>query len=115
MGAGLVGEVGVALRCSEDEDSGDGVPEERRAPGETEKLVGLLKENLASSSLHTAKLRLKPSAPPPTGGPNTEQAASEPLASSWQRSTKLPRRTDTTSRSALEGRGLEEWVGTAKL
>lgn len=103
----------MALRCNEDEDRGDGVPEERRVPGETEKLVGLLKENLASNSPHTAKLRLKPS--PPTGGPNTELAASEPLASSWQRSTKLPRRTAATSRSGLVGRGLEEWAGTAKL
>lgn len=112
-GAGFVGEVGVALRCDEDEDNGDGDsdgggPGEWRAPGDTEKVVGVLRLNLASNSLHTAKLRLVPSAP--AGTPNPEApAASEPLASSWQRSTKLPLRIDPHSLSrsmCLEGRGL---------
>lgn len=108
-GAGLVGEVGVALRCDEDngdEDSDEGVPGEWRAPGDTEKVVGVLRPNLASSSLQTAKLRRTPSDPAAT--PNPEPAAaSEPLASSWQRSTKLPLRTDPHSRSrCLVGRGL---------
>lgn len=114
-GAGLVGDVGVALRCCEDEDDGDGdsdegVPGEWRAPGETEKLVGALSPNLASNSLHTAKLRLTPSDPDRTPNPGPP-AASEPFARSWQRSTKLPLRTDT-SRSGCLGRGLAEgfWV-----
>lgn len=109
-GAGLVGEVGVDLRCDEDEDNGDdddsdeGVPEEWRAPGDTEKVVGVLRPNLASNSLHTAKLRLTPSVP--AGTPNPEPA-SEPLARSWQRSTKLPLRRDPHSRSGCLGsRGL---------
>lgn len=104
----------MALRCAEDEDNGDedsdeGVPGEWRAPGDTEKVVGVLSPNLASNSLHTAKLRLTPSDPPRT--PNPEPvAASEPLASSWQRSTKLPLRTDP-SRSGRLGRGLAVWLG----
>lgn len=104
----------MALRCDEDEDNGDedsdeGVPGEWRAPGDTEKVVGVLSPNLASNSLHTAKLRLMPSDPART--PNPEPAAaSEPLASSWQRSTKLPLRTDP-SRSGRLGRGLAVWLG----
>lgn len=105
--------MGVALRCGEDEDSGDedsdeGVPGELRAPGDTEKVVGVLRPNLASNSLHTAKLRLTPS--DPVEIPNPEAAAaSEPLASSWQRSTKLPRRTEPHSLSRCRGRGLAFW------
>lgn len=76
----------MALRCDEDEDDGDddsdeGVPGEWRALGETEKVVGVLRPNLASNSLHTAKLRLMPSDPPRTPSPEVA-AASEPLASS---------------------------------
>lgn len=71
------------------------------------KLVGVLRLNLASSSLQTATLRLTPS---DHGGiPNAElAAASEPLASSWQRSTKLPRRTASLSRSGWSRGG---WAG----
>lgn len=113
-GAGLVGDVGVVLRCDEDADSGDddsdeGVPGEWRAPGDTEKVVGVRRPNLASNSLHTAKLRLTPSDPPVTPNPEPAAAASEPLASSWQRSTKLPLRRDPHSLSRSrwrEGRGL---------
>lgn len=106
--AGLVGEVGVALRCDgdngEDDDSEEGVPGEGRPPGDTEKVVGLLRLNLASNSLHTAKLLLPPS--------NETQNPSEPFASSWQRSAKLPLRTGPQSLSrCLGGRGLEVWVG----
>lgn len=115
-GAGLVGGVGVVLRCGEEEgdeeegvkDNNDdeegvpGVPGEFRAPGDTEKVVGVLRPNLVSSSVHTAKLRLPPS------GPNPETpAASEPFANSWQRSTKLPRRIDPPHSRCLGGRGLE--------
>jgi len=84
VGAGLDGEAGVTLRWGEEEDNGDedrgeGVTGGWRAAGDTEKLVGVL--NLASNSLFTAKLRLKPS--DPDGAPNPElAAASEPLASS---------------------------------
>lgn len=99
----------MALWCDEDEnncdDEDEGVPGEWRAPGITEKVLGVLSPNLASNSLHTAKLRLTPS--DPTRTPNPEPAAaSEPLASSWQRSTKLPLRTEL-SRSGRLGRGLE--------
>lgn len=107
-GAGLVGEVGMVRRCDEEEDEEDrgmedrddeGVPGGGRAPGDTEKVVGVRRPNRASSSLHTARLRLPPSSP-----------TSEPLASSWQRSTKLPRR--TASRSwCRRGRGLWGWAG----
>lgn len=106
----------MALRCDEDDDgdeSDEGVPGEWRAPGETENVVGALRPNLDSNSLHTAKLRLPPSNPAGTLKPGP-QAASEPLASSWQRSTKLPRRTDPHSLSrswCLMGRGLAEWFG----
>ena len=110
-GAGLVGDVGAALRSEEDNDNGDDdtdeeVPGEWRAPGDTEKVVGVLSPNRASNSLHTAKLRLTPS--DPAGVTNPEPAtASEPLASSWQRSTKLPLRTAPPSLS--RGRGLALW------
>lgn len=104
-GAGLVGEVGVVRRCDKEEDEADngvedsdeGVPGGGRVPGDTEKVVGVRRPNRASSSLHVARLRLPPSSP-----------TSEPLASSWQRSTKLPRR--TASRSC-GGRGLWGWAG----
>lgn len=109
----------MVLRFERDEvsgddadETGDGAPAEWRAPGDTEKVVGVLRPNLASNSVHTAKLRLTPSNP--DGTPNPEPAAtSEPLASSWQRSTKLPLRTDPQSRSrswCLGGRGLPVWL-----
>ena len=66
-GEGLTG----ALRWDDDDEG------ETCCPGDTEKVVGALRPSRLSSSLHTARLRLPPSAPP---------------ASSWQRSTKLPRR-----------------------
>lgn len=100
VGAGFVGEVGGALRC--DANSDGGVPGEWRTPGDTEKAVGVLRPNLASNSLHTAKLRLAPSAPGGTTNP-TPPAASEPFASSWHRSTKLPLRTDPHSLSRSGG------------
>lgn len=111
---GLDGEVGVALRCVEDGDSVDdvsaeGVPGEWRAPGDTEKVVGVRRPNRASNSLHTAKLRLIPSDPAVNPKPEPA-AASEPLASSWHRSAKLPLRTDPHSLSRSRwrvGRGLE--------
>lgn len=109
-GAGLVGEVGVVLRCDDDDDDDDeeGVPGQCRAPGVTEKVVGVLRPNLTSNSLHTAKLRLTPSDPADTPKPEPP-TASEPFASSWQRSTKLPLRTDPHSLSGcLWGRGLED-------
>lgn len=74
------------------------------------KVGGVLRPNLASNSLHTARLRLMPSDP---GGNPALTAASEPLASSWQRSTKLPLRTDPHSLSrsrCLRGRGLLVWL-----
>lgn len=105
----------MALWCDEDDDADDrdeGVPGEWREPGDTEKVVGVLWPNLASNSVHTAKLRLALSGP--AGTPNPEPAAaSEPLARSWQRSTKLPLRTDPHSLSrswCLEGRGLALWL-----
>lgn len=125
--AGLMGEVGVALRCSEEEgegDSEDGAPREWRVPGDTEKVFGVLSPKRASSSLHTAKLRRTPSdpggtlkaGPPAAAAAAAAAAASEPFALSWQRSTKLPRRTEP-SRSCCLGRGLAErfwqWVGLA--
>lgn len=102
-----------ALWCDEDEDEDDGVPGEQRAPGNTEKVVGILSPNLASNSLHTAKLRLMLSEPGRTPKPKPT-AASEPLASSWQRSTKLPLRTDPSwfdrpSRGLAVRTGLELW------
>lgn len=122
VGAGLVGEVGVALRCSEDEGEGDseeGAPREWRDPGDTENVLAVLSPKRASSSLHTAKLRRTPSDPGGTanpGAPAATAAASEPFARSWQTSTKLPRRTKP-SRSGCLGRGLAErfwlWVGPA--
>lgn len=107
-----MGEVGVVRRCDGlDSGDDDGVPGEWRAPGDTEKVVGVRSPNRASSSLHTAKLRLTPSGPGATQNPEAA-AASEPLASSWQRSTKLPRRTEPQSRSGcLRGRGLEAGRG----
>lgn len=119
-GAGLGGDVGVTLRCSEvegDGDSEDGAPREWRMPGDTENVLGVLRPKRASSSLHTAKLRRVPSDPAGTTNPGPPTpAASEPLARSWQRSTKLPRRTEP-SRSGCLGRGLADrfwlWVGPA--
>lgn len=120
-GAGLAGEVGVALRCSKEEGEGDseeGAPRECRAPGDTENVLGVLSPKRASSSLHTAKLRRTPSDPggAPNPAPAAATAASEPFARSWHRSTKLPRRT-VPSRSCCLGRGLAErlwlWVGLA--
>lgn len=115
---GGVGLVGMSLRCSAEEGEGDseeGAPRECRAPGDTENVLGVLSPKRASSSLHTAKLRRTPS--DPGGTPNPGPAAdSEPFARSWQRSTKLPRRTEP-SRSCCLGRGLAErfwlWVGLA--
>lgn len=112
VGVGLDGEGDPCLQCVEEEDEGGGDsddPGDGQALGVTEKVVGVLIPNLASNSLHTAKLRRTPSEP--DKDPNPEQpAASEPLASSWQRSTKLPRRTGPHSLSRSEclcGRGLE--------
>lgn len=78
-GAGLDGDVGVLLLCD-----GEGVPGECRGPGDMEKAAGVLSPNLASSSLHTAKLRLTLSEEAELGsGPNPAlAAASEPLARS---------------------------------
>lgn len=110
----LVGDEGVALQCDKDEDKGDVdrddcVPGEWRAPDDKDRVLGVLRPNLASNSLHTAKLLLKPSVPDRT--PNPEPAAaSEPLTSSWQRSTKLPLRI-APSRSGRLGRGLADWLG----
>ena len=107
--------MGVALRSDEDDDNGEDdsdedVPGEWRAPGDTEKVVGVLSPNRASNSLHTAKLRLTPSDPAGVTNPEPD-TASEPLASSWQRSTKLPLRTapPSLSRSRCRGRGLALW------
>lgn len=86
VGVELVEEVGGALRCNEeeggcDEDSDGGVPGEWRAPGDTVKLVGVLRPNRASNSLQTARLRLTPS--DHGGAPNPKPAVtSDPLASS---------------------------------
>lgn len=86
VGVWLVGEVGGTLRCDEEEGNGDGdrdggVPGEWRAPGDTVKLVGVLRLNRASNSLQTATLRLTPS--DQGGVPNPNPAVtSEPLASS---------------------------------
>lgn len=94
---GPVGDAGAAgLRRGDVGDGGvrdDGAPACRwRGAGVTEKAAGVLWwPKRASSSPHAARLRLVPSAPP---------AASEPLASSWQRSTKLPLRAHPHSRSA---------------
>lgn len=116
--AGLVGEVGVFLQLGDEElaESGDedGAAACERGLGDTEKVVGVLSPNLASNSLHTAKLRLTPSPAPPKGTPYPElPTASELLANSWQRSTKLPLRTAPIhSRSAcLTGRGLAVGAG----
>lgn len=106
---GVVGEVCVAQRCDEEEDeedsgvehSDEGGPGAGRAPGDTEKVVGMRRPKRASSSVHTAKLRLPPSSP-----------ASELLASSWQRSTKLPRRTASRSAPWRTGRGLWLCIGS---
>lgn len=120
-GAGLEGEeeeeVGGALRLGDKHGlEATSEPAGERGWGDTEKVVGVRRPNLASSSLHTARLLLAPSPPPPPP-PEMHAAASEPLASSWQRSTKLPRRTAPPhSRSCpacLTGRGLWEgwWAG----
>lgn len=112
VGAGLVGEMGVTLRSDEEgngEGDGDGgVPDGLQAPGDAEKAAGVLKPNLASSSVQTAKLRLTPSSPSGVPKPKLAAATSEPLASSWQRSTKLPLRTDPSSGWCLGVWGLEE-------
>lgn len=74
------GDVGVLLLCD-----GAGVAGQCRGPGGMEKEVGVLSPNLASSSLHTAKLRLRLSEEAELGsGPNPAAlaAASEPLARS---------------------------------
>lgn len=114
--AGDVGEVGVALRCAADADNGDdvddiddGVPAEERPLGDTENVVAVLRQNLASNSLHTAKLRLVPSDPAATPNP---AAVSVPLASSWQRSTKLPLWTGLVPSLSnfLMGHGLLVWT-----
>lgn len=108
-GAGLDGDVAAGLLRDD-----DGVPGEGRGPGDVENAAGVLSPNLASSSLHTAKLRLTLSVATPT--------ASEPLARSWQRSTKLPLRThpSPSGRPHAElggGAGGELWVygGTASV
>lgn len=76
---GLNGDVGVVLLCD-----GKGVPGEWRGPADIGKVAGVLSPNLASNSLHTAKLRLMPSEEAELGSvPNPAlAAASEPLASS---------------------------------
>lgn len=78
-GAGLDGDVGVLLLCD-----GEGVPGEWRGPGDIENVMGVLSPNLASNSLHTAKLRLTLSEEAELGSvPNPAlAAASEPLARS---------------------------------
>lgn len=73
-GAWPGGEVGVALRCGGDVT--DCVAREWRFPGEGKEAGGVLRPNLTSDSLQTARLRLTGSGPAPS------------LASSWQRSTK---------------------------
>lgn len=78
-GVGLNGDVGVVLLCD-----GKGVPGGCRGPADIGKAAGVLSPNLASNSLHTAKLRLMPSEEAELGSvPNPAlAAASEPLASS---------------------------------
>lgn len=72
---GLDGDVAVFLLCN-----GEGVPAGCRGPGAMENVVGARSPNRASSSLHTAKLRLMPSEE--AGLDPAAPAASDPLASS---------------------------------
>lgn len=106
-GVGLDGDVTVGLLCDD-----DGVPGEGRGPRDVENVAGALSPNLASSSLHTAQLRLMLSEEVQLDSVATPAlaAASEPLARSWQRSTKLPLRTDP-SPSNLPHAELGEWAG----
>lgn len=73
-GGGLDGDVTVGLLCDD-----EGVPGECRGPGDAENVAGILSPNLASSSLHTAKLRLMLSEEVDSVA---TPAASEPLARS---------------------------------
>lgn len=76
---GLDEDMSMVLLCDD-----EGVPGECRGPGDIENVVGILSPNLASNSLHTAKLRLMLSEEVhPDSVPNPAlAAASEPLASS---------------------------------
>lgn len=79
-GVGLDGDGGVVLLC----DDG-GAPGGCRGPGDSENVTGVLSPNRASSSLHTARLRLTLSVEAELGSvpnPALAAAASEPLASS---------------------------------
>lgn len=75
-GVGLDGDGTVGLLCDD-----DSVPGEGRGPGDVENVAGVLSPNLASSSLHTAKLRLMLSEEEQLGRV-APPAASEPLARS---------------------------------
>lgn len=77
-GVGLDGDATVGLLCDE------GVPGECRGPGDVENVAGVPSPNLASSSLHTAKLRLMLSEEVQLASAATPAlaAASEPLARS---------------------------------